>query len=138
MSDKIAAIKLCQGHRRQHGRDFISANPTNLCGAADNFDLNSSHVLPALFRKAHEAKLHGARSREVRGSEKPRREFLFADVCADALVFLLKNYSGEAHVNAGSGTDLSIRELADLIADIVSFEGELKRDTSKPTDHRVS
>lgn len=129
---KIAAIKLCQAYRREYGCDFISAMPTNLYGIGDNFDLDSSHVLPALIRKAHDAKAAKAASMEVWGSGNPRREFLFADDCADALVFLLKNYSGDEHVNVGSGTDVSIRELAELVAATVGFEGQLAWDTSRP------
>jgi GDP-L-fucose synthase len=129
---KIAGIKLCQAYRRQYGRDFISAMPTNLYGPHDNFDLTSSHVLPALMRKAHEAKLSGAESMTIWGSGTPRREFLHADDCADAIVFLAKTYSGEQHVNVGSGADVTIGELAELIAEVVGFEGEIVRDTSKP------
>ena len=102
---KIAGIKLCEAYRRQHGRDFISAMPTNLYGPNDNFDLRSSHVLPALIRKAHEAKLAGAATLTIWGTGSPRREFLHADDCADAVVFLAKHYSGDSHVNVGSGTD---------------------------------
>ena len=108
---KIAGIKLAQAYRRQHGRDYISAMPTNLYGPGDNYDLNSSHVMPALIRKAHEAKASGAKEIVVWGTGTPLREFLHADDCADALVFLLKNYSGEEHVNVGSGTDISILDL---------------------------
>jgi GDP-L-fucose synthase len=129
---KIAGIKLAQAYRRQHGRDFISAMPTNMYGPEDNFDLNSSHVLPALIRKAHEAKLSGQGALTIWGSGSPRREFLHVDDCADALVYLLRNYSGEEHVNVGSGSDLTILELATLIADVVGFTGEIVCDTSKP------
>jgi GDP-L-fucose synthase len=129
---KIAGIKLCQAYRRQHGRDFISAMPTNLYGFGDNFDLQSSHVIPALMRKAHEAKQAGARSMTIWGSGTPRREFLHVDDCADALVFLLKTYSGESHVNVGSGTDVTIDELARLVMRAVGFDGTLEHDTSKP------
>lgn len=129
---KIAAIKLCQAYRREYGCDFISAMPTNLYGIGDNFDLASSHVLPALIRKAHEAKRAGSPSMEIWGSGNPRREFLFADDCADALVFLLKNYSDDEHVNVGSGSDVSIRELAELVAETVGYTGELAWDASKP------
>jgi GDP-L-fucose synthase len=129
---KIAGIKLCQAYRRQHGRDFISAMPTNLYGPGDNFDLTSSHVIPALMRKAHEAKEAGARSMTIWGSGTPRREFLHVDDCASALVFLLKSYSGDSHVNVGSGTDLTINELARLVMQAVAFEGTLQHDTSKP------
>jgi GDP-L-fucose synthase len=129
---KIAGIKLCQAYRRQHGRDFISAMPTNLYGPGDNFDLTSSHVIPALMRKAHEAKEAGARSMTIWGSGTPRREFLHVDDCASALIFLLKNYSGDSHVNVGSGTDLTINELARLVMQAVTFEGTLQHDTGKP------
>lgn len=129
---KIAGIKLAQAYRRQHGRDYISAMPTNLYGPGDNFDLNSSHVLPALIRKAHEAKISGAGNITIWGSGKPRREFLHADDCADALVFLLRHYSGVEHVNVGSGEDLSILELARLVCEIVGFEGEIRHDLEKP------
>ncbi|SNS27853.1 GDP-L-fucose synthase [Sphingopyxis indica] len=129
---KIAGIKLCQAYRKQHGRDFISAMPTNLYGPGDNFDLETSHVLPALIRKAHEAKRNGDDVLTIWGSGTPRREFLHADDCADALVFLLKNYSGYEHVNVGCGDDLSIRELAEMVAQTVGFEGRIVCDTSKP------
>ncbi|RYG38968.1 MAG: GDP-L-fucose synthase, partial [Burkholderiales bacterium] len=129
---KIAGIKLCAAYRRQHGRDFISAMPTNLYGPGDNFDLTSSHVIPALMRKAHEAKASGAAAMEIWGSGSPMREFLHVDDCADALVHLMKTYSGEIHVNVGSGNDLTIAELASLVMKVVGFEGELSRDLSKP------
>jgi GDP-L-fucose synthase len=129
---KIAGIKLCQAYRRQHGCNYISAMPTNLYGPNDNFDLASSHVLPALIRKAHTAKVTGARAMEVWGSGSPRREFLHVDDCADALVHIMKTYSGEMHVNVGSGEDVTIRELAELVVDVVGFDGELVFDTTKP------
>ena len=129
---KIAGIKLAQAYRRQHGRDYISAMPTNLYGPGDNYDLNSSHVMPALIRKAHEAKTSGAKEIVVWGTGTPLREFLHADDCADALVFLLKNYSGEEHVNVGSGTDISILDLTKLVCKIVGFEGEIVHDLTKP------
>ena len=129
---KIAGIKLCQAYRRQYGCDFISAMPTNLYGPGDNFDLASSHVLPALLRKAHEAKLAGDREIIVWGTGTPRREFLHVDDCADALVFLLRTYSGELHVNVGSGEDISIMELVRLIVDVVGFKGGIAQDLSKP------
>jgi GDP-L-fucose synthase len=129
---KIAGIKLCQAYRRQYGCDFISAMPTNLYGPGDNYDLKGSHVLPALIRKAHEAKLAGAESIEVWGTGTPRREFLHVDDLADACVFLLEHYSGEEHVNIGSGTDLTILELAQLVCDAVGFEGTITTDSSKP------
>jgi GDP-L-fucose synthase len=129
---KIAGIKLCQAYRRQHGCDFISAMPTNLYGPGDNFDLQSSHVLPALIRKAHEAKLANAAEMTIWGSGTPRREFLNAEDCADACVFLMKNYSGESHVNVGSGDDIPIIELAQLVCDVVGFKGVMVKDESKP------
>jgi len=129
---KIAGLKLCEAYRSQHGVDYISGMPTNLYGPGDNFHLQNSHVIPALIRKAHEAKLAGRKGIEIWGSGAPRREFLHVDDCADALVFLLKNYSGNEHVNVGSGTDVTIAELAELIMDAVGLEGELSRDTSKP------
>jgi GDP-L-fucose synthase len=129
---KIAGIKLAQAYRRQYDRDFISAMPTNLYGPGDNFDLTTSHVIPALMRKAHEARMAGARSMTIWGSGTPRREFLHVDDCASALVFLLKNYSGDQHVNVGSGTDVTIDELARLVMDAVGFSGALEHDTSKP------
>ncbi|MDC9824088.1 GDP-L-fucose synthase [Devosia sp. ZB163] len=129
---KIAGIRLAQAFRKQHGRDYISAMPTNLYGPGDNFDLKSSHVLPALIRKAHEAKLAGAESVTVWGTGSPRREFLHADDCADALVFLLKTYSEAEHINVGSGTDVSILELTQLVCRVVGFEGRIVHDLSKP------
>ena len=128
---KIAGIKLAAAYRRQHGRDFISAMPTNLYGPGDNFDLNSSHVLPALIRKAHEAKSAGG-TLTMWGTGAPRREFLHVDDCADACVRLMKTYSDEGHVNVGSGEDLSIADLTRLVADVVGFEGEIVQDMSKP------
>jgi GDP-L-fucose synthase len=129
---KIAGIKLCQAYRREYGADFISAMPTNLYGPGDNYDLNSSHVLPALIRKAHEAREAGLASIEIWGSGTPRREFLHADDLADGCLFLLKHYSAEEHVNLGSGTDITIGELAALVCEIVGFDGSITRDTSKP------
>lgn len=129
---KIAGIKLCQAYRRQHGVDYISAMPTNLYGPGDNYDLQSSHVIPALIRKAHEAKLTGAPSMTIWGTGTPMREFLHADDCADALVHLLKVYSGDAHVNVGSGEDMTIEALARLVMKVVGFEGALEKDLSKP------
>jgi GDP-L-fucose synthase len=129
---KIAGIKLCQAYRRQYGCDFISAMPTNLYGPGDNFDLQSSHVLPALIRKAHEARLAGAQSIEIWGTGSPRREFLHVDDLADACAMLLQTYSGESHVNVGSGEDVTILELARMVMDAVGFEGEIVRDTGKP------
>jgi GDP-L-fucose synthase len=129
---KIAGIKLAQAFRRQHGRDFISAMPTNLYGPGDNFDLDSSHVLPALIRKAHEAKVAGAASFGIWGTGTPRREFLHVDDLADACVFLMKTYSDDQHVNVGSGEDIAILDLARLVADVVGFTGEIVTDPSKP------
>ncbi|MZR15479.1 NAD-dependent epimerase/dehydratase family protein [Maritimibacter sp. DP07] len=129
---KIAGIKLMQAYRKQYGRDWISAMPTNLYGPGDNYDLESSHVLPALLRKFHEAKESGAERVEVWGSGTPLREFLHCDDLADALVFLLKEYSGAEHVNVGSGVEVSIRELAETIARVVGYEAELVFDATKP------
>ena len=129
---KIAGIKLCQSYRREHGCDFISAMPTNLYGPGDNYDLQSSHVLPALLRKAHEARRDGAGSVTIWGSGKPLREFMHVDDLADALVFLLRHYSGEEHVNVGSNEETSIADLAHLIARTVGFDGKLVFDSSKP------
>ena len=129
---KIAGIKLAQAYRRQHGRDYISAMPTNLYGPGDNFDLNSSHVLPALIRKAHEAKRTGAGSITIWGTGTPRREFLHVDDLADACVFLMKRYSDFEHVNAGSGSDVTILELTQMVCRAVGFEGEIVYDRSKP------
>jgi len=129
---KIAGIKLCQAYRRQYGDDYISGMPTNLYGPGDNFDLDSSHVIPALMRKAHEAKLSGADTMTIWGTGTPLREFLHVDDCADACVFLLKTYSGESHVNIGSGIDLPIIELARMVCEVVGFKGRIARDESKP------
>ena len=129
---KIAGLKLCQAYRRQLGCDFIAAMPTNLYGPGDNFDLTTSHVIPALMRKAHEAKISGAAEMIVWGSGTPRREFLHVDDAADALVHLMTHYSGEEHVNVGCGSDLTILELARLIARVVGFTGEISTDRSKP------
>lgn len=129
---KIAGVKLCQAYRRQYGCDYISAMPTNLYGPGDNFDLTSSHVLPALIRKAHEAKLHRDKEIVIWGTGKPRREFLHADDCADALILLLKAYSGDEHVNVGSGEDITILDLAKLICRVVGFEGDIVHDLTKP------
>ena len=129
---KIAGIKMCQAYRKQYGCDFISAEPINLYGLGDNFDLGSSHVIPALMRKAHEAKQTKAADLIVWGTGNPRREFLFVDDLADSLVFLMKNYSGPVQVNLGTGEELTIRELAETIARVVGFEGELSFDADKP------
>jgi GDP-L-fucose synthase len=129
---KITGIKLVQAYRTQYGRDWISAMPTNLYGPGDNYDLQSSHVLPALLRKFHEAKENGADSVVLWGSGTPLREFLHCDDLADALVFLLKGYSGYEHVNVGSGVEVSIRQLAEAIAEVVGYEAELVFDSTKP------
>ncbi len=129
---KIAGLKMCEAFRRQHGADFISAMPTNLYGPGDNFDLSSSHVIPAIMRKAHEAKTSGAPQLTVWGTGSPRREFLHVDDAADAIVHLLKTYSEASHINVGSGKDLTILELTQLICDVVGFEGEIIQDLTKP------
>jgi GDP-L-fucose synthase len=129
---KIAGIKLCEAYCRQYGCDFVSAMPTNLYGPGDNYDLETSHVLPALIRKTHEAKLRGDRQIVIWGTGKPRREFLHVDDCADALVHIIKTYSGADHINVGSGEDLTICKLARLVLDVVAFEGEIVHDLSKP------
>ena len=129
---KIAGIKLCKAYRKQYGADFISAMPTNLYGPFDNFDLQSSHVIPALMRKCHEAKQAGAESMDVWGSGKVMREFLHVDDCAAGIVFLLKNYSDMQHVNLGTGEDVTIIELAETIKKVVGFDGSLTFDASKP------
>lgn len=129
---KIAGIKLCQAYRKQYGRDWISAMPTNLYGPGDNYDLNTSHVLPALLRKFHEAKVSGARQVTVWGTGAPLREFLHCDDLADALVFILKEYSNYDHINVGSGVEVSIRELAETVARVVGYEAALVFDNTKP------
>lgn len=129
---KISGIKLCQAYRRQYGSDFISAMPTNLYGPNDNFDLNSSHVLPALIRKFHEAKDTPNPEVEIWGTGSPMREFLHVDDLADACLFLMENYSDDSHINVGTGIDLPIRELAELVRDIVCPNATLRFDTSKP------
>ena len=129
---KIAGLKMCRAYRRQHGFDAISAMPTNLYGPGDNFDPLNSHVLPALMRRFHEAKLAGAPEVVVWGTGTPRREFLHVDDLADALLHLMQHYSDEEHVNVGWGEDLPIRELAEMVARVVGYEGRLGWDTSKP------
>jgi len=129
---KIAGIKLCQAYRKQYGRDWISAMPTNLYGPGDNYDLETSHVLPALLRKFHEAKVSGAKEVILWGSGTPLREFLHCDDLADALVFLLKHYSEYEHINVGSGSEVTIRVLAKTIAKVVGYDAELVFDATKP------
>ena len=129
---KIAGIKLCQAYRKQYGRDWISAMPTNLYGPGDNYDLETSHVLPALLRKFHEAKVSGANEVVLWGSGSPLREFLHCDDLADALVFLLKHYSEYEHINVGSSSEVTIKGLAETIAKVVGYEAELVFDSSKP------
>lgn len=129
---KIAGIKLCQAYRRQYGCDFISAMPTNLYGPGDNYDLASSHVLPALIRKTHAAREAQSPAVTVWGSGTPRREFLHVDDLAAACLFLIENYSGPDHVNVGFGDDISILELAELVSRIVGFQGEILLDRDKP------
>ena len=128
---KIAGIKLVQAFRRQHGRDYISAMPTNLYGPGDNFDLQSSHVLPALIRKVHQAKETGG-DVVVWGTGQPRRELLYVDDCADACIHLLKTYSGDSHVNVGSGVDLTILELTQTVMKVLQYDGRIVNDLSKP------
>ena len=129
---KIAGIELCKFYRRQYECDFISAMPTNLYGTNDNFDLETSHVMPALIRKFHEAKMNGAKEVVIWGTGKPKREFLYVDDLADACVHLMNNYSNEVHVNVGTGEDVEIRELAQIIKEVVGYEGEIVNDLSKP------
>ena len=129
---KIAAIELCDAYRAQHGRSFISAMPTNLYGPGDNFDLETSHVLPALIRKAVEAKEAGAPSITVWGTGTPRREFLFVDDLADACLFLLEHFDVPGPINVGTGEDVTIRELAELVCEVVGYGGELEFDANKP------
>jgi GDP-L-fucose synthase len=129
---KIAGIKLCSAYRRQYGCNFISAMPTNLYGPGDNFDLDSSHVLPALMRKFHEAKLAGQSDVTIWGTGSPRREFLHVDDLADACVFLMDRYDGEQHVNVGTGVDVTIKELAEMVGQVVHPNSRLVFDTTKP------
>ena len=129
---KIAAVKLCQAYRRQHGVDYVAAMPTNLYGPGDRFDLEAGHVVPSLLRKAHEAKAARAEELVVWGTGAPRREFLHVDDCADALVHVMARYSDEAPINVGSGEELSILELARLVARVVEFEGRIASDPSRP------
>jgi len=129
---KIAGIKLAQSYNQQYGRAYVSVMPTNLYGPNDNYDLSNSHVLPALIRKAHEAKLRGDASYVVWGTGSPRREFLYVDDLANACVHLMESGTSDVLMNIGVGTDVSIRELAELVMDVVGFTGELVYDTSKP------
>ena len=129
---KIAGIKMCQAYRQQHGCDYISAMPTNLYGQGDNYHPENSHVVPALIRRAHEAKLAGTPNIEIWGSGTPMREFLHVDDAADAMVHLMKNYSDDAHVNVGTGTDVTIRQLVEHVCTVVGYEGTTSYDSSKP------
>ena len=129
---KIAGIKLCQAYREQYGADFISVMPTNLYGPGDNFDLQTSHVLPALVRKFHEAKERGKSSVTIWGTGEPRREFLHVDDLADACLFLMNDYTGNEPINVGTGVDISIRELAELVREVLGYTGKIAYDTTKP------
>ena len=129
---KIAGIKLCEAYRKQYGCDFISVMPTNLYGPNDNYDLQNSHVLPAMIRKFHEAKLSGSESVTLWGTGSPMREFLHADDLAEACVYLMENYSEPQLINVGTGIDVTIKDLAEIVSNIVGFEGELIWDTTKP------
>ena len=129
---KIAGVKMCQAYRRQYGKDFIAVVPTNLYGPGDNFDLAASHVIPALIRRFHEAKLKGVGCVEIWGTGKPIREYLYVDDAADALVFLMGRYSDEAIINVAGGEEISIAALAERIAAIVNYRGEIRYDPSKP------
>ncbi|MFH1744850.1 MAG: GDP-L-fucose synthase [bacterium] len=129
---KIAGIKMCQSYNRQYGTNFISVMPTNLYGPNDNFDLNSSHVIPALIRKFHEAKIKKLPNVLVWGTGRPKREFLHVDDLADALIFLINNYDSTDIINIGTGKDLSIKEIAELIKNIIGYDGEISWDKTKP------
>jgi GDP-L-fucose synthase len=129
---KIAGIKLAQAYRLEHGCDFISAMPTNLYGPGDNYDLQSSHVIPALIRKAHDAKLANAPTLTIWGTGSPLREFMHVDDCADALIHVLKTYTDLGHINIGTGSDVTIREVTELVSDVVGFKGSIATDPSKP------
>lgn len=129
---KIAGLKLCEAYRRQYGADFISAMPTNLYGPGDNYDPLKSHVIPALLRKAHEAKRSGAGAITIWGSGTPRREFLHVDDAASAIVHLMKVYSGAEHINVGTGEDIAILDLARMVCDVVGFDGQILTDPTKP------
>lgn len=129
---KIAGLEMCKFFKRQYGDNFISCMPTNLYGPNDNFDLKSSHVLPALIRKFHEAKVNNQSTVEVWGTGTPLREFIYVDDMADACIFLMENYDGEQHVNIGTGEEVSIRQLAETVKDVVGFEGDLVFNTNMP------
>lgn len=129
---KIAGLKLCESYRKQYGVDMISAMPTNLYGPNDNYDLNNSHVLPALIRKFHEAKVNNTPEVEIWGTGSPKREFLHVDDLAAACVFLMENYSGDQHVNVGTGEDISIKELAETVMELTGYQGKLVFNTEKP------
>ena len=129
---KIAGLKMCQFFKKQYGDNFISCMPTNLYGPNDNYDLNNSHVMPALIRKFHEAKVSNSPFVEVWGSGRPLREFLYVDDMADACVYLMENYDGEEHVNVGTGKEVTIGELAEMVKEVVGFKGELKFNSEKP------
>jgi GDP-L-fucose synthase len=129
---KIAGAKLCQSYRRQYGRDFIAVVPTNLYGPGDNFDLAGGHVVAAMLRRFHEARLSGAGEVELWGTGRPRREFLYVDDAADALVYLMEHYSGEGLVNVAGGQDVTIAELAGIVAEVVGYTGSIRYDVSRP------
>ena len=129
---KIAGLEMCKFYKRQYGDDFISCMPTNLYGPHDNYDLQGSHVMPAMIRKFHEAKVTGAATVELWGTGTPLREFLYVDDMADACVFLLENYNGEQHVNIGTGKEVSIRELAETVQKTVGFQGEIVWNSAMP------
>lgn len=129
---KITGIELCKFYRRQYGADFISAMPTNLYGINDNFDLQTSHVMPALIRKVHEAKINGDKEVVMWGTGTPKREFLYVDDLADGIIHLMNNYSDEIHLNIGTGEDVEIRELAQIIKEVVGYQGEIVNDITKP------
>ncbi|MFN0049502.1 MAG: GDP-L-fucose synthase family protein, partial [Cytophagales bacterium] len=129
---KIAGLKMCESYRKQYGVEMISAMPTNLYGPNDNYDLNNSHVLPALIRKFHDAQTKNLPAVEIWGTGSPKREFLHVDDLADACVFLMENYSDEQHVNVGTGVDVSIKELAEMVKELVGFNGQLLFNIDKP------
>jgi GDP-L-fucose synthase len=129
---KIAGIKLCQSYNKQYGTNYISVMPTNLYGINDNFDLNTSHVLPALIRKMHDAKLSNSQSVTLWGTGSPKREFLYVDDLAEAVIYLMNNYDQNEWLNIGTGVDVSIKELSDIVKEIVGFKGDIIWDTSKP------